>query len=118
VGGPGGTHEGLPSIAVGPKGTVGLTYYTLPDRPPESGQTIPSDYWFAESPDGVHVTTHLHLAGPMDLASSVSRGGAFFLGDYQGLAADGSDFLSLFVLPSPGGPPGEVVSATIPTSAT
>lgn len=114
VGGPGGTHEGLPSVAVGLNGTVGLTYYTLPDLPPESGQRIPADYWFAEAPDGVHVTRHLHLAGPMNLAFT---GGAFFLGDYQGLAADGSRFLSLFVLPSSAGPPGEVVGTSIPAAA-
>lgn len=92
------------SIAVNSRGMVGITYYTTPE--PESvhvrPETIPTECWFTSSSDGgKHFGTPVTLAGPFDLrAAPVAFGN--FLGDYEGLAAEGAGFHAFFAAVNPG----------------
>lgn len=107
----GATLAGIPSMAVTQTGAVGVAYYTFP---PSGGNPLPGDYWLVDSADGKHFGAPIHLAGPFNLAASEFPGGAFFLGDYQGLAGIGNNFSALFVIPSQNGPPGQVMYTTVP----
>jgi len=101
-----------PQIAVNSSGTVGVTYYdfrnlatgnttTLPTdywfTSSTNTTTLPTDYWFTSSTNGGQTwTASSHLAGPFDMLFAPNASG-FFVGDYQGLAAKGNAFQSLFV---------------------
>jgi len=66
--------------------------------------------------DGGNTWTEASLAAPFDLTTAPLAGGPYFLGDYQGLAASGTNFLAFFVATAPGGSPriSNLYSATIP----
>jgi hypothetical protein len=86
-----------PQIAVNSAGTVGVTYYDFRNLAAGNTSTLPTDYWFTSSADGGRTwSTGSHVAGPFDmLFAPFARG--FFVGDYEGLAAKGVAFQSLFV---------------------
>jgi hypothetical protein len=86
----------LPAIAVASNGTVGLTYYDFRSLAPDNTTTLPTDIWFRSSPTGdlaaaaetrVTNTSFNFLAAP--------NAGGFFLGDYEGLAVNGSSFVGV-----------------------
>jgi hypothetical protein len=98
-----------PSVHVNADGVVAVTYYDFRFNTPEEG--APTDYWL------VHADPATALADPLNWASEVRltdesfilqdtffldspgfRSG-YFIGDYEGLASDGSDFLALFIQP-------------------
>ena len=54
-----------------------------------------ADYWLARSADGV-TWTETHIDGPFDISTAPNVGGAYFLGDYMGLASSGAAFVSLY----------------------
>ena len=94
------TFTGLPaftpSIRVGTKGRVAVTYYDTRNLAATNTTTLPTDYWITYSDDhGQSFGGEAHVAGSFNmLAAAYARG--FFVGDYQGLAASGGGFLPVF----------------------
>jgi hypothetical protein len=86
-----------PSIAVKSDGTVGVSYYDLRNLAAGVTDVLPTDLWLTTSAaGGGNFATEVHVAGSFDLFAAPNAGG-FFLGDYEGLAANGSSFLPFFV---------------------
>jgi hypothetical protein len=85
-----------PVVDVLPSGTVAVTYYDLRNDPGNPA-TLLTDYFVAESKDGGATFSEARITPTSfdDTIAPVSRG--YFLGDYQGLANDGTNFKSLFV---------------------
>lgn len=93
-----------PSIEVAADGTVGVTYYDFRFNDPSPG--LPTDYWFIHadpaSPGGL--TDRANWTGELrvtdasfDMEQAPNVGGlGYFVGDYEGLASDGADFLAFF----------------------
>ncbi|HET7399502.1 MAG TPA: sialidase family protein [Intrasporangium sp.] len=88
-----------PSIAVAADGTVGLTYYDFRNLAAGNSTTLPTDYWFSSSRDGFVADSH--IAGPFDMMTAPNARG-LFVGDYEGLAAAGAAFRSLYVATNSG----------------
>lgn len=81
-----------PTVAVAGNGAVGLFYYDLRGATSSAFRATP---WLATSVDGGATWTEDALADPFDLAPALV-GGAYFLGDYQGLASAGDGIYPLF----------------------
>ncbi|HRI16961.1 MAG TPA: sialidase family protein [Burkholderiaceae bacterium] len=85
-----------PALAVRADGTVGLTHYDLrADRP---GATL-ARAWLLTSRDGM-AWTESALWSAFDLASTPRVDAGLFLGDYQGLVANATQFLPLLAMSS------------------
>jgi hypothetical protein len=83
-----------PQISVLADGTIGVTYFDLRSNTPDAN-TLPAELWLTRSRDGGATWSETRVAGPFDLAIAPNARG-LFLGDYQGLAASGGRFISLF----------------------
>jgi hypothetical protein len=91
---PVGVQAFTPAVAVSADGTVGITYYDF--RNNTSALGVPTDAWFAHSHDSGATWSEQHVSGSFDIETApVARG--YFLGDYEGLATVGNDFLTFFV---------------------
>lgn len=93
----------MPTLAVGPDGTVGITYYDFRGDEPslDGSDELTTDVWFAPADQGRTDTwEELHLAGPFDLRRATRNRGLLFLGDYQGLAAFRGGFAGVFAMSS------------------
>jgi hypothetical protein len=95
----------IPTVAVAADGTVGVTYYDF--RNNTGGPTLPTDYWFIPgTPDG---SGNITWGNEVRLTrksfnfekAPFSKYGKF-LGDYQGRASIGGDFVELFGHPQDG----------------
>ncbi len=82
-----------PAVTVRSDGTIGVSYYDFRSNTPDPA-TLPTDYWIARSSDGV-TWTESRVAGPFDLANAPFAEG-LFLGDYQGLASIGAEFVPFY----------------------
>jgi BNR repeat-like domain len=84
-----------PMVDVLPDGTVAVTYYDIRNNTPAPG--LATDYFAAVSHDGGATWTESQITPTSfdDTTAPVSRG--YFLGDYQGLANDGTAFKSFFI---------------------
>src|SRR5579871_4479485 len=129
------------SIQVAGDGAVGVTYYDFRFNDADPG--LPTDYWFVHgrlNQSGVlHWGHELRLTEQsfdLEMAPDVGGGllntGGLFLGDYAGLAASGSNFMSFFARPfesnpanifyraigrrTAGASDGEPVSLVLPTA--
>lgn len=89
------TQAFTPSIDVLNDGTLVATYYDLRNNTSDP-RTLGADLWQIVSTDGGVHWQERHLSGPFDLELAPDAEG-LFLGDYQGLANDGTDPLPLFV---------------------
>ncbi len=83
-----------PQVSVLTDGTIGVTYFDLRSNTPDLN-TLPAEQWLTRSRDGGNTWRETRVAGPFDLAIAPNARG-LFLGDYQGLAATGSRFVSFF----------------------
>jgi hypothetical protein len=83
-----------PQVSVLADGTIGVTYFDLRSNTPDLN-TLPTEQWLTRSRDGGATWRETRVAGPFDLAIAPNARG-LFLGDYQGLAASGSRFVSFF----------------------
>ncbi len=86
-----------PQVAVNSAGTVGVTYYDF--RNPDSSTVgQPTNYWFTSSTNsGVTFGGEERITPTsFDMLNAPNAGG-LFLGDYQGLAANGTAFVPFFV---------------------
>lgn len=78
-----------PSIAVAERGTVALTYYDLRFLEPGNTTTLPTAYQLATlRPGKPGPRTERRISRIFDWLQAPFAGG-YFLGDYQGLVADG-----------------------------
>ncbi|HYW76878.1 MAG TPA: sialidase family protein, partial [Gammaproteobacteria bacterium] len=88
------TQAFTPSITVLSNGTLAVTYYDFRNDT-ANPSTLVTDLWETLSADGV--TWHeRHVSGPFNLDLAPDAEG-LFLGDYQGLATDGTDPFPFFV---------------------
>jgi hypothetical protein len=86
----------MPAVAVNSDGVVGVTYYQL--------DSTGTSYWQATSATGTswHTTK---LSGPFDItAAPVVNDGSYYVGDFHGMAAAGTCFVSVFAKTNSGQP--------------
>jgi len=101
-------------VAVAADGTVGVTYYDFRNNTPAPGGS--TDYWMASClPSAAAPATNpanwseVRLTNTsFDVEQAPTRGflgGGYALGDYDGLAAAGKDFVAVWAMPdgTPGG---------------
>jgi hypothetical protein len=81
-----------PVVHVRADGRIGVLHYDLRSNTPDAA-TLLADAWLVTSADGVQ-WSETHMAGPFDMTQAPNAGG-LFLGDYQGLASSGSEFVAL-----------------------
>ena len=81
------------TVEVSEDGTVGVLYYDFRGNTAAPG--LPTDVFLAHSHDGGASWSEQHLGGPFDMENAPFARG-YFLGDYQGLTAIGTDFLAFF----------------------
>jgi len=87
----------LPSVAVNSDGTVGVTYYDF-RYDDDTGEL--ADYWFISCTE--NCSNPANWGGETRLTDTsfdylqAPFAGGLFLGDYEGLASDGADFLPVF----------------------
>jgi hypothetical protein len=84
-----------PMVDVLPNGDIGVTYYDI--RNNTGGSGLPTDYFIVTSTDSGSTWTESRLTPTSfdDTLAPNSRG--YFLGDYMGLANDGTSFRPYFV---------------------
>jgi hypothetical protein len=105
-----------PSLAVAADGTVAVTYYDFRNNTPAPGCL--TDYWLAFC----HPSASAPAANPanwsevrltntsFDLEQAPTFGsGAYWLGEYEGLAAAGNDFVAVWGMPDGSATPEESV---------
>jgi hypothetical protein len=89
-----------PAVHVNSDGVVAVSYYDF--RNDVSGdRRLTTDHWIVHSHDGGATWSESHLGGPFDLHQAPYARG-YFVGDYQGLDAQGTAFRQLFTLATPG----------------
>ncbi len=87
-----------PTVAVGARGTVGVSWYDFGrDRPGDA--VLTTDVWFAHSHSRGRHWRRTHLAGPFDVRTAYGDGKP--LGDFQGLVATRHGFAAAFVQARP-----------------
>ncbi len=84
-----------PSVAVAADGTVGVTYFDLRNARPGDADALRVTPWLATSHDRGATWSDEALSAPFDLHPALLQG-AYFLGDYQGLATVGNGFVPFF----------------------
>ena len=91
-----------PAVHVADDGTVAVTYYDFRNND-TAVPGLPTDYWLVHcraSCTNAANWSETHGAGPFNMElAPVARG--FFVGDYEGLASIGNDFLPFFVQAGP-----------------
>jgi hypothetical protein len=92
-------HAFTPMVDVA-AGVVGVSYYDLRDDPGQGAELLTA-HWLARSTDSGQTFADSRDSPPFDLQTAPFSSG-YFLGDYQGLAHAGADFLSLFVVANSG----------------
>jgi len=88
-----------PAVHVNASGVVAVSYYDFRNDVSGDG-ALTTDHWITHSHDGGATWTENHLGGPFDLHQAPYARG-YFVGDYQGLDAQGAVFGPLFTLASP-----------------
>ena len=83
-----------PQVHVRADGVVGVTYFDLRSDTGDPA-TLLVDYWLARSSDGV-TWSETRVSPAFDIATAPVVDGAFFLGDYMGLASAGDAFLAFY----------------------
>ncbi|MFL5272710.1 MAG: sialidase family protein [Anaeromyxobacteraceae bacterium] len=99
-----------PVVAVAGGGRIGVLYADLRDDDPQ--RTL-AHAWLATSADGGTTWHDAPLGGPFDLRGAPDAGG-LFLGDYQGLVAQGDGFAAAVAIANTGdaGDPTDIYAAT------
>jgi hypothetical protein len=81
------------TVEVSGDSTVGVLYYDFRNNTAAPG--LPTDVFLAHSHTGGATWSEQHLGGSFDMENAPFARG-YFLGDYQGLATIGRDFLAFF----------------------
>jgi Neuraminidase (sialidase) len=82
-------------------GVLAVSYYDTRDDDPADTAHFLVSAWLATSPDQGTTWQERRLAGPFDLRVAPFAEG-YFLGDYEGLAVDGTSFLAFFAAANSG----------------
>ena len=95
-----------PTVAVAADGTVAVTYYDFRNNTPAPGAL--TDYWLAFAPTPATNPANwseVRLTNTsFNLEQAATRfNGDFWLGDYEGLAAAGKDFVAVWGMPDGNG---------------
>ncbi|MGH2619869.1 MAG: sialidase family protein [Anaerolineales bacterium] len=93
----------LPSVDVGADGTIAVTYYDF--RNNDSGVDLKTDYFVIHCHPSAGCTNSANWGNEIRLTTTsfnmrqapFARG--FFVGDYEGLASDGNNFVAFFSQP-------------------
>ena len=92
----------LPSIAVDRHHNVALTYYDLRYLRPGNTTTLPTAAWLITFKGGnLSPAAEQQISGVFDWLRAPYAESGHFLGDYQGLAMDGTQVRAVLVLPDP-----------------
>jgi hypothetical protein len=95
--GPNNTPNFTPAVAVNGAGQVGVAYYTFRNSPPGTPFQV-DEYLTVGGPHGRPFSRGRRESfSSWDNRAAAIADGLFFLGDYQGLAASGNNFLPLWV---------------------
>jgi hypothetical protein len=95
-----------PAVAVAANGTVAVTYYDFRNNTPDPGAL--TDYWLAFSSgpatnpanwSEIRLTDSSFDLEQAPSRTSIGFTASYFLGDYEGLAASGNDFVSVWGMP-------------------
>ena len=86
-----------PAVDVLPNGTVAVTYYDIRNNTPAPG--LLTDYFVVHSHDGDATWSESRITSTSfdDETAPVAEDRNYFIGDYQGLANNGSTFKSFIV---------------------
>lgn len=84
-----------PAISVSSSGRVAVTYYDFRADSPADPNALLTTYWLATSDDAGATWQESALAEAFDLRTAPLADG-YFVGDYEGLATDGSSFVPFF----------------------
>jgi hypothetical protein len=88
-----------PMVTVNSAGTVGVTYYQFLSQ---SATSLPTDVVEQTSSDhGATFGAASLITGPFDMTAAPVAGG-FFVGDYEGLTTNGTEFHPVFVVTNSG----------------
>jgi hypothetical protein len=93
----------IPSVHVAADGTIGVTYYDFRNNTP-SPNTLPTDYFAvhcrpttpAACTNAANWNNEVHLTDTSFDMRQAPFARGFFVGDYEGLASDGNDFVAFF----------------------
>jgi hypothetical protein len=87
-----------PSVDVAEDGTVSVGYYDFRNNNTSDPSRLETDYWLVHSHNGGATwSDDTHIGGPFDMRTAPDARG-YFVGDYEGLSAVGSNgFLPFFV---------------------
>jgi hypothetical protein len=111
-----------PSVAVAADGTVAVTYYDFRNNTPAPG--CPTDYWMAfchptalapaTNPANWNEVRLTNTSFDLEQAPTFPFGnnqtqGAYWLGEYEGLAAAGNDFVAVWGMPDGSATPEESI---------
>jgi hypothetical protein len=88
-----------PAVHVNASGVVAVSYYDFRNDVSGDG-ALTTDHWIVHSHDGGATWAENRLGGPFDMHQAPYARG-YFVGDYQGLDAQGDVFQQLFTLASP-----------------
>ena len=86
----------LPAITIRDDGTIGVLYYDMRNNTSDIN-TLLVDAWLATSKDGV-IWQETHVGGPFNFANAPVAEGGLFIGDYQAIASDATNFYPFFVM--------------------
>jgi hypothetical protein len=104
-----------PSVHVAADGTIGVTYYDLRDDV-QGDDYLLTGYFLSTSTDGT-TWDERRISGPFDLGIAPDALG-LFVGDYEGLASSGNNFVPFFAQTVPDlDDRTNVFSVVLPTSA-
>ena len=84
-----------PTVRVRADGTIAVMYYDLRSNTTDPA-TLPTELILARSSDAIN-WTEARATDTFDLDTAPLAGGAYFLGDYQGLEATGNVFIPVYV---------------------
>ncbi|HUA88897.1 MAG TPA: sialidase family protein [Steroidobacteraceae bacterium] len=104
-----------PTINVSAAGLIGITYYDLRNAHYLDTGLL-TDAWIVTSADG-KTFTELHLSGPFDLQLAPLTTAGYFLGDYQSLLNNGTNFEPFYAQPNSAPGVSTDVSMWFPTNA-
>ncbi|HEV7164277.1 MAG TPA: sialidase family protein [Gammaproteobacteria bacterium] len=103
-----------PSVAVMPDGTIGVSYFDFRKNTPDK-TTLPTDYWFTSSTDGMHWSEQ-HISGSFDMDLAPQAEG-LFVGDYQALAVISNAFVPFYVQTNDAGTANRTDAYVLPPQA-
>lgn len=102
-----------PTVEALANGTIAVTHYDLRFNTPDPA-TLPTDYWFLHSHNGGATWSETRVTPASFDGKKAPVAGGLFLGDYVGLAAAGSQFVTIYTQTEATDPASEFVARLAP----